>query len=81
MAKFALTGADKRVVRWIVDRLHVGISNRAVCREMRRRLSSHPGSERVVAYRYALKCHLENRQLYHDVMTGRVSKLRGKGVR
>ena len=69
--------ASVGAIEWLVDRLHVAESNRAVVREIWDRLSlSSRGDpaqrgERRRAYRCALKRHQENRALYRDVVSGR----------
>ena len=64
------------VVTFIVDRLHVGTSNRQVLREIRSRLRKgmrrgrKHRMERRLAYQIALDRHAANRKTYHQVMSG-----------
>lgn len=65
------------VLRFIVDRLHVSASYRDVAREIVRRLKKDcPKAERKRLVRRAMEIHRENRQLYADVMGGRL----GSGI-
>ena len=64
------------IVRQIVGRLHVGESNMTVIREVLAAI--RPGQYRAMArhdrhdlLRQIIRCHQENRQLYHDVAFGR----------
>jgi hypothetical protein len=64
-------------IRFLVDRLHVGLSDKKVLRELYDRLKSNPSNMtlekriyRKEAYLAALNYHHENQQLYRDVMNG-----------
>lgn len=64
------------IVRQIVDRQHVGDSNRDVIRAVHSALKSEGRKKehrelRKEMYRDAIKRHDENRGLYTKVMTGR----------
>ena len=59
----------KQSIEWIVNRLHVSVSDDEIATDMRRRIRKNLGvcvtaaaEKRMVAY--ALKCHHENQGLY-----------------
>jgi len=63
----------------IVGRCHVGYSNRKVIRYviscMRKKYktwAAMPKANRKAIMREIIRCHAENRNLYHAVMTGRL---------
>lgn len=66
------------MLRTIVGRLHVGESNRAVCRMIwkglrpvsQRDCSRGARERRKKAYRVGIKIHNENREAYRQVMRG-----------
>ena len=62
------------IVRWIVGRLSVAESDRAVIREFYKRFNGRRGpiwrSLRHTTYREALKVHHKNQDLYRKVMKG-----------
>lgn len=59
-------------IRFLVNRQHVSTSGVDIVRDLRRRMTGDKWTKRVrkMAYRYALKCHAENRNLYHNVTKG-----------
>ena len=59
-------------IRYLVGNRHVSTSPVDIVRDLRRRMKGDQWTKRVrkMVYRYALKCHQENRQLYRDVMRG-----------
>jgi hypothetical protein len=65
----------KQSIEWLVNRLHVSVSDEEVARDMRRRVRigtpnvTDSTEKRIVAY--ALKCHHKNRGLYQAVVSGR----------
>ena len=75
-------------LRWIVDRLHVSVSDYAVARDFARRTRSWDGVNvrtpggasiearraRLSAMRLAVAYHHENQRLYRDVITGRIGR-------
>lgn len=62
-------------IEYFVSKLHVGVSNVAVIRDIRRRLTPDKATkrQRKLIYRHALRCHARNRSLYQSVMSGRFS--------
>lgn len=64
------------MISMIVGRCHVGDSNRKVIRYLKSRMKRGAWrklsrDERKQIMREAIRCHAENRELYHAVMTGR----------
>lgn len=64
------------MIHMIVGRCHVGQSNLSVIRYLKSRFKhgawrSLPRDKRKDIMREAIRCHRENRDLYHTVMTGR----------
>lgn len=60
-------------IEWLVSRMHVGDSSRAVIRMLHIRMANNhqwTKRRRKVVYRHALKCHERNRQLYRKVTRG-----------
>lgn len=59
-------------IRFVVGNHHVNTPPIDIVRDLRRRMKGDKWTKRVrkMVYRYALKCHNENRQLYRDVMRG-----------
>lgn len=59
-------------IRFIVDRQHVSASGVDIVRDLRRRMTGDRWTKRArkKAYRYALKCHAENRNVYRNVTKG-----------
>lgn len=71
----ALSGAARGQIRWIVDRMHVGMSNAEVRADILRRLERVPADQlsagdRRAAVAWALRCHRQNQELYRSVMGG-----------
>lgn len=64
--------ADTVQIRFLVDRQHVSASGVDIVRDLRRRMPSDKWSKRIrkMVYRYALKCHAENRNLYRNATRG-----------
>ena len=65
----------KASIEWLVNRLHVSVTDEEIAADMRRRIRINPGvteatEKRVVAY--ALKCHHKNQELYSAVVSGRL---------
>lgn len=66
-------------IAWLVDRMHVMTPDAQVVREMVRRCRTRTGRwkmakpKRKAIYRAALEAHRANRQLYRDVMSGRIN--------
>lgn len=62
-------------LRWLLDQQHVSTSNTDIVRLLRPRMVNPEWTKgrRKAAYRAALAIHRENQDLYHDVMTGRLS--------
>ena len=65
------------MIRQIVDRCHVGESNRAVIKYVISRLkrkyktwTAMPRGDRKTMMREIIRIHRANRKLYHDVMKG-----------
>jgi hypothetical protein len=60
-------------IRWIVDRMHVGVSNMQVLREFHRRMQNGiwTKQQRKTIYRMALKAHRDN-QLIYNFVTGSI---------
>lgn len=68
------------MIGFIVDRMHVSVSDRALIREFRGRYILHSGvgdvlsreyrAERHRVYREALKRHHDNQKCYAEVMRG-----------
>jgi len=55
------------IVAQIVDRIHVGKSDRYVCREIKGRMrASVPWGRRKQMYKQALNRHHDNQKLYAD---------------
>ncbi len=75
-------------LRWIVDRLHVSVSDYAVARDFARRTRSWDGMHvwtpggaliaarraRLSEIRLAVAYNHENQRLYRDVITGRIGR-------
>lgn len=66
----------KASIEFLVARLHVGVSDEEVARDMRRRVRTGTPNvtdameKRIV--KYALKCHHANQGLYRAVVSGRL---------
>lgn len=72
-----MTGIDRTITRQIVDRCHVGESNRGVVTYFISRLKSGhqtwaalPRGYRREVLRFIIRSHAANRGLYRDVVTG-----------
>lgn len=60
-------------IRWLVDRHSVGVDDTDIIRDLWRRMRDNPEwtrERRKAAYRFALSCHRENRDLFRAVYTG-----------
>ena len=69
----------RSVIDMIVGRLHVGESNLTVCKYLKASLRKGAWRKltkrsRKAWLRQAIKCHAANRQLYTDVMSGRIGQ-------
>jgi len=69
MAKIAIPEAS---IRWLMGRVHVGMSDADITAYITRRCSKATPSQLRACVKYALKCHKENRALYSRVTSGRV---------
>lgn len=60
-----LTAYDKSRLRIVVGALHVSVSNLTVCRTLwRKGIKGALPKVRKLAYRYAIREHKDNRELY-----------------
>lgn len=59
-------------IRWLVDRLHVGMTDTEVTTEMSRRMTASEWTEsrKNEVINYAIQYHNENKKLYRDVVRG-----------
>lgn len=71
MAKKRLSGLDKMMIGMIVGNFHVSTSDEEITAEFESRWPENPTITKA-AVKYALKVHHDNRQLYGDVMGGRI---------
>ena len=62
---------NRHSVGWLVGRLHVMEPTFAAARLIVSRTKGWPRKQRILALECAVKAHLDNRQLYLDVMGGR----------
>ena len=65
-----LTAADKSAIRIITGNVHVSRSNVSVAKMWLKRCRTSPRELSHEAARYAVKCHIENRNEYHAIMRG-----------
>ena len=65
-----LGDADKSAIRRLVGNLHVSVSNVSVAKTWLKKARKHPKETRKEVARYAVACHVENRNLYRFVMRG-----------
>lgn len=65
-----LTAADKLAIRIITGNVHVSRSNLNVAKMWLKRCRTKPRELSHEAARYAVKCHIENRNEYHAIMRG-----------
>lgn len=72
----SLTPGDKRMIEQIVGNFHVGESDEVIEADMRRRLAKGETPKQLVALavKHAIKTHHKNRDLYRDVMSGRIGR-------
>ena len=61
---------DKALIRHIVGSIHVSRSNVSVAKMWLKRCRTKPRELSHEAARYAVKCHIENRNEYHAIMRG-----------
>lgn len=59
-------------IEWIVNRLHVSVTDEFVRADIAKRAKSTGWTPELVleAQDYAVKCHHENQALYRDVVNG-----------
>lgn len=64
----------RSAISWLINRLHVSISDEEIERDIRNRCTAPGYTEPLIkqSVSYALECHKRNRDLYHDVVCGRV---------
>jgi hypothetical protein len=70
----AATKIPKASIEWLVNRLHVGVSDEDVKKDIRRRARRYPDVSEAFIERmadYAVKHHHANQQLYQTVTSGR----------
>lgn len=62
------------MIEWIVNRLHVSLTDREIIAEFRNRMRGKEFSRayRHGIYRLALGFHHRNQNLYNDVVSGRI---------
>jgi len=65
----------KASIEWLVNRLHVSVSDEDVKKDIRRRARRNPNVTESLIERmanYAVKCHRKNQALYLAVTSGRL---------
>ena len=63
-----LTAGDKTAIRIITGNIHVSCSTLSVAKMWLKRCRTKPRELSHEAARYAVKCHIENRNEYRQIM-------------
>ena len=62
-------------LRFLVDRLHVGVSDQEIADDITRRVAGKPGFTPAIVRQsiaFAIECHHRNQGLFTRVMSGRL---------